>query len=104
MSISNDAGNQAEKMRARRPFVLMAAALTAAFLVAGAFVPASAEHTRFWRQADYDNFERGTAKGVAVNSDSEIPAAPEIYPVAETGIAYLLGPKKDSRADLYTVA
>ena len=37
-----------------------------AFLVC--VVPAVAEHTRFWRQSDYDAFQKGDAKGVALQS------------------------------------
>jgi len=32
-------------------------------------MPAVAEHTRFWRQSDYDAFQKGDAKGVALRSD-----------------------------------
>ena len=30
---------------------------------------ARAEHTRHWRQSAYEEFEKGTAKGVALRSD-----------------------------------
>jgi hypothetical protein len=42
-----------------------------------AAVPALAEHTRFWRQSDYENFNRGTAKGTALRSDGKIMLAPK---------------------------
>ena len=58
------------------------------FTLSGA-VPALAEHTRFWRQSDYDNFERGTAKGVALRSDGKIVLAPKFAPLADPGLAYL---------------
>ena len=40
-------------------------------LAMGLIAPALvyAEHTHFWRQSDYSDFEKGTAKGVAIRSD-----------------------------------
>ncbi|MGA7796315.1 MAG: hypothetical protein WCA19_25065, partial [Candidatus Acidiferrales bacterium] len=31
-------------------------------------VPALAEHTRWWRQTTFEEFDKGTAKGVALRS------------------------------------
>ena len=85
-----------------RWFAGVAAALAAAlvFVLAG-FVPALAEHTRFWRQSDYDNFARGTAKGTAVRSDGRIMLAPRFAPLADAGLAYLWALQLDSRGNLY---
>jgi len=80
----------------------IAAALAAALtVVLAGFVPAIAEHTRFWRQSDYENFERGTAKGTAVRSDGKIMLAPKFAPLADAGLAYLWDLQLDSRGNLY---
>ena len=34
--------------------------------------PALAEHTRWWRQTSFEDFEKGTARGVALSSDGKI--------------------------------
>src|SRR5882724_5139114 len=78
-----------------------AAILAAIIFTLGASVPAIAEHTRFWRQADYENFDRGTAKGTAVSSDGKIMLAPKFAPLADTGLAYLWDLKLDSHGNLY---
>src|SRR5690349_19446307 len=36
----------------------------------------SAEGTRMWKESGYDDFERGTAKGVAIRSDGTLELAP----------------------------
>jgi len=76
----------------------LAAALGVAVLCAG---PVAAEHTRFWRQADYDEFQKGTAKGVALRSDGEIVLAPKFAPFADTNLAYLWALRSDSKGNLY---
>ena len=58
-----------------------AAALVAALLFC--ILPAMAEHTRFWRQSDYDAFQKGDAKGVALRSDGKIVLAPKFAPFAD---------------------
>ena len=79
----------------------MAAIGIAVLLALGGSVPAVAEHTRFWRQSDYENFDRGTAKGTAVRSDGRIMLAPKFALVADTNLAYLWDLKLDSRGNLY---
>jgi hypothetical protein len=80
--------------------VTAALGLAIVFTLVGS-VPALAEHTRFWRQSDYENFDRGTAKGTAVRSDGKIMLAPKFAPLADTGLAYLWDLKLDSRGNLY---
>src|ERR1700675_2680872 len=63
--------------------------------------PAIAEHTRFWRQSDYDAFQKGDAKGVALRSDGSIVLAPKFTPFADASLAYLWSLKLDSRGNLY---
>jgi sugar lactone lactonase YvrE len=64
-------------------------------------LPAAAEHTRFWRQSDYDAFLKGDAKGVAVRSDGKLVLAPKFAPFADASLAYLWSLKLDSRGNLY---
>src|SRR5690242_1752567 len=73
--------------------------LVAAFLICVA--PAIAEHTRFWRQSDYDLFQKGDAKGVALRSDGKLVLAPKFAPFADASLAYLWSLRLDSRGNLY---
>src|SRR6478672_456416 len=63
--------------------------------------PAVAEHTRFWRQSDYDAFQKGTAKGVALRSDGAIVLAPKFTPFGDASLAYLWSLRVDSHGNLY---
>jgi WD40 repeat protein len=73
--------------------------LLVAFLIC--VVPAVAEHTRFWRQSDYDAFQKGDAKGVALRSDGKLVLAPKFAPFADTSLAYLWSLRLDSHGNLY---
>jgi hypothetical protein len=42
-----------------------------------------AEHTRRWRQSTYEEFQKGTAKGVAVRSDGHLELAPKFSLLAD---------------------
>ncbi|HEX7961702.1 MAG TPA: hypothetical protein VF493_17405, partial [Terriglobales bacterium] len=42
---------------------------------------ALAEGTNLWRQSRYDEFEKGTAKGVAINSEGRLELAPSFKPI-----------------------
>lgn len=64
-------------------------------------VPAIAEHTRFWRQSDYDAFQKGDAKGVALRSDGRLVLAPKFSPFADASLAYLWSLRLDSHGNLY---
>lgn len=44
------------------------------FLFSACF--ASAQGTRLWKEASYDDFERGTAKGIAISSNGKLELAP----------------------------
>jgi hypothetical protein len=63
--------------------------------------PAIAEHTRFWRQSDYDAFQKGDAKGVALRSDGKLVLAPKFTPFADASLAYLWSLRLDSHGNLY---
>jgi hypothetical protein len=71
--------------------------------VAGALLSltARAEHTRFWRESEYAEFEKGTPKGVAVRSDGKLTAAPRFIQFSDPNLAYLWTLRLDSRDRLY---
>jgi outer membrane protein assembly factor BamB len=77
--------------------------ILAALLLTIVAVPALvyAEHTRFWRQTDYSDFEKGTAKGVAVRSDGRLMPAPKFAPYSDPNLAYLWALHTDSRGRIY---
>src|SRR5277367_2866863 len=60
-----------------------------------------ADHTRRWRQSTYDEFLKGTAKGVAVRSDGHLELAPKFTLVADADASYLWSLKTDSSGVLY---
>lgn len=75
------------------------ATMVAALLVIAA--PALAEHTRWWRQASFDDFAKGTAKGVALRSDGTLFLAPRFAEFADANLAFLLEIRADSKGNLY---
>ncbi len=63
--------------------------------------PVSADRTRFWRQSDFDEFQKGTAKGVALRSDGQLVLAPKFASFADPNLAYLWALRTDSHGNLY---
>ena len=82
----------------RRSWRISAVCLFAVIL---ASLPALAEHTRFWRTTNYSDFERGTAKGVALWSDGKLVPAAEFGHFADPNLAYLWALRADSKGQLY---
>jgi outer membrane protein assembly factor BamB len=72
-------------------------------LTTGLFAPALvyAEHTHFWRQSDYSDFEKGTAKGVAIRSDGKLVLAPQFAALSDPNLMYLWALRTDSRGRIY---
>ncbi|MGH9593546.1 MAG: two-component regulator propeller domain-containing protein, partial [Bryobacteraceae bacterium] len=66
-----------------------------------AALPALAEHTRWWRQSTFEEFDKGTAKGVALRSDGKFFLAPRFAEFADANLAYLLAIRADSRGNLF---
>src|SRR5882724_3497187 len=66
-----------------------------------AAVPSLAEHTRWWRQSSFEEFDKGTAKGVALRSDGKLFLAPRFAQFADANLAYLLALRADSKGNLY---
>jgi len=64
-------------------------------------VAARAEHTRFWQQSSFDEFLKGTHKGVALRSDGTLMPAPEFKPFADPNLAYVWALAVDSRGRIY---
>ncbi len=62
---------------------------------------AFAEHTRYWREADYSQFVRGTPHGVAIRSDGTIEPAPKFDSFADPSLAYIWALQMDSSGRLY---
>ncbi|HEX8871950.1 MAG TPA: hypothetical protein VF758_04245 [Candidatus Acidoferrum sp.] len=63
--------------------------------------PALADHTRRWRQSTYEEFLKGTAKGVAVRSDGHLELAPKFTLLADADASYLWSLRMDSKGALY---
>jgi WD40 repeat protein len=78
---------------------LILTCLLAIALIAPALV--YAEHTHFWRQSDYSDFEKGTAKGVAIRSDGKLVPAPQFAAFADPDLMYLWALHTDSRGRIY---
>jgi WD40 repeat protein len=64
-------------------------------------IAAHAEHTRFWEQSSYEEFEKGTHKGVALRSDGVLMPAPEFKLFADPNLAHVWDIALDSRGRLY---
>ena len=77
--------------------MLAALSLTMAALAA----PALAEHTRWWRQESFEDFDKGTTKGVALSSDGKMFLAPRFAELADVNLAYLLALRADAKGNLY---
>lgn len=60
-----------------------------------------AEQTRYWRQTDRSEFEKGTAKGVAIRSDGKLMPAPKFESFADPNLAYLWEMRMNSHGQLY---
>src|ERR1700726_1545698 len=75
-------------------------AISAAAVLLAA-VPVLAEHTRWWRQSSFEDFDKGTAKGVALRSDGMLFLAPRFAEFADANLAYLLALRSDSKGNLY---
>ncbi|MHB1021692.1 MAG: fibronectin type III domain-containing protein [Acidobacteriaceae bacterium] len=73
----------------------------AAVAVALPCIPAHAQGTKLWNQSSYDEFEKGTAKGVAIRSDGHLEPAPATALVATTPSPYVWSIASDSAGNAY---
>ena len=66
------------------------------------YLPAAvAEHTRDWRQSSYDDFLKGTPRGIAVRSDGRLELAPKFTLLADADASYLWSLRVDPKGVLY---
>src|SRR5579872_7391709 len=62
---------------------------------------AHAQGTRLWQQNHYDEFERGTTKGIAVSSDGRLQLAPAFRTVFTSPSTYIWSVASDSDGNAY---
>jgi hypothetical protein len=93
--------NRMKTMKWRANPVCVMAAVTVLLFELALSIPAESEHTRFWRQSEYSEFQRGTARGVAIRSDGSLAPAPSFAPFADPNLAYLWALRLDSHGHLY---
>jgi len=62
---------------------------------------ARAEHTRYWRESDASDFEKGTPNGVAIRSDGRLMPAPQFNALSDPNMAYIWQLKLDASGRLY---
>src|SRR2546430_2075460 len=86
--------------RASRHLFLRIASLSL-LLAFVASLSLQAEHTRTWRQASYEDFLKGTPRGVAVRSDGRLELAPKFGLIADADASYLWSLRVDPKGSLY---
>jgi hypothetical protein len=75
--------------------------LCAAALLSTTAGVVTAEHTRRWRQSTYDEFLKGTTRGIAVRSDGRLELAPKFTHLADADASYLWSVKLDAKGTPY---
>jgi hypothetical protein len=60
-----------------------------------------AEHTRYWRQSSFEEFDKGIAKGVALRSDGKLMLAPRFEPMSDPNSAFLWALRADSKGNVF---
>jgi sugar lactone lactonase YvrE len=62
------------------------------------------EGTRLWKQSSFDDFEKGTAKGVAITSDGALELAPAFKAVYTTPSTYIWSIAADGQGNVFAAA
>lgn len=62
------------------------------------------EGTRLWKQSSFEDFEKGTAKGVAITSEGSLELAPAFKPVYTTPSTYIWAIAADGQGNVYAAA
>lgn len=62
------------------------------------------EGTRTWEQTKFDDFEKGTAKGIAIRSDGALELAPALKPLCTTPSTYIWAIAADPQGNVYAAA
>ena len=65
---------------------------------------AFAEGTRTWEQSSFDDFEKGTANGIAITSDGSLQLAPSFRSLYMTPSTYTWAMDTDSEGNVYIAA
>ena len=65
---------------------------------------AAAQNTRHWDQSRFEEFEKGTAKGVSIRSDGALELAPSFRQIGSTSSTYIWSAASDSEGNLYAAA
>jgi WD40 repeat protein len=63
-----------------------------------------AQGTRTWEQTKYDDFEKGTARGVAISSDGNLTLAPAFDALYTSPSTYLWSLASDTQGNVYAAA
>ena len=63
-----------------------------------------AEGTRTWEQSKFDDFEKGTAKGVAMRSEGGLELAPSLKPIYTTPSTYVWAIAGDAQGNVFAAA
>src|SRR5579864_313073 len=75
---------------------------TLAFALLSTF--AVAEGTQRWTQSSFEDFEKGTTKGVAIRSDGTLELAPAFKAISSTPSTYLWTIASDPEGNVYAAA
>ncbi|MGH9523674.1 MAG: two-component regulator propeller domain-containing protein [Terriglobales bacterium] len=75
-----------------------------ASIVLGLLALAAAEGTHTWEQRKFDDFEKGTAKGVAIRSDGGLELAPSFKSLITTPSTYIWSVAADAQGNAYAAA
>ncbi|MBI2678940.1 MAG: hypothetical protein HYX28_09170 [Candidatus Koribacter versatilis] len=62
---------------------------------------AFAQGTRAWQQSSFDDFEKGTAKGVAIRSPGALELAPAFKPLYTSPSTYVWAVASDAKGNVY---
>ena len=65
---------------------------------------AFAQTTRTWEQTRYDDFEKGTAHGIAISSDGNLTLAPSFTALYTSPSTYIWDIAADSEGNVYAAA
>src|SRR3954469_21145231 len=62
---------------------------------------AIAQGTKTWEQSSFDDFEKGTAKGVAIRSAGALELAPAFKPLYTSPATYVWAVASDAKGNVY---
>ncbi len=65
---------------------------------------AAAQTTKTWEESSFEQFEKGTPKGVAVSSQGQLLLAPELKSLVTTPSTFLWAAVSDNRGNLFAAA